>query len=147
MQRDPQHSPDALPEQEAQPPADENADTPFDHPEHRLVNAADTAPVQTKGVRSIWDIAAGAKSEGFAMAMVLAEMPAERAGPKPWAATVSREAGSTHVVGAQYPSNRWSDERTQQLRDRQAEFKPPRPAKGSRTRGKKVRAWDGEGME
>lgn len=126
---------------------DPDADTPFDYPEHRTVQAADTKPVKTTAARSIFDIAAWAESKGFAMQMILAEMPVETAGPTPWAATVTRKDGRTLVVGAQYPANRWTDERTQELRERQALFRPPRPAKGAKTRGKKVRAWDGEGYE
>lgn len=63
------------------------------------------------------------------------------------ATTVDRSADGVRCVGAQYPADRMTEEKAERERERRARQKPPRPSKRARTRGKKVRAWDGEGIE
>ena len=110
--------------------------------QQRIVSAATAQRVAVRAPASVWDLAAGVGLQTEAMGMVLAEMP-----PAPLRSTVTRVEGVVRVVGAAYPGNRWDDERIEQERARRARQKPPRPVKGARTRGKKVREWDGEGAE
>jgi hypothetical protein len=128
----------SLPAQEAQP-SDPDADTPFDYPERRTVQAADTKPVKTRAARSIWDAAVnGFGGAGFAM--VLAEMSAP--------CRIERDGDITRVVRLAHDETPEYIERERVRRELQR-FKcpPPRPTKRAKTRGKKVRAWDGEDME
>lgn len=128
-------------------PLDPDADTPYDYPVKTRVAAAGLPPPVTTAVRSIWDMAAVldqarrmARGGRFGDASGF-----KTSSPEPVkATTVVREGGVTRNVGAQYPANRWTEEREEQERQRRARQKPPRPVKGARTRGKKVRVWDGE---
>lgn len=61
--------------------------------------------------------------------------------------TIQREEGVVRCTGAAYPSNRWDAERIEQERARRAKQRPPKPTRAAKTRGKKVRAWDGEAVE
>ena len=123
---------------QAEGPPDPDADTPFDYPERRTVQAADAKPVKTKAARSIWDAAVnGFGGAGFAM--VLAEMPLYR---------VERGPGVVRVVRLQHDETpEFQAKETARREGQRFKCPPPRPTKGAKTRGKKVRAWDGEGTE
>jgi hypothetical protein len=122
------------------------ADTPWDFPARSLVAAADVPPPKTAAVSSIWGMAAlaasvkGMKAQGRfgAAAGFVASAPSP---------AVVREGPIVRVTGARYPADRWTEEREEQEKARRARQKPPRPTKKARTRGKKVRQWDGEGYE
>lgn len=60
------------------------------------------------------------------------------------APTVKREPGVVRVVGARYPDNRWTEEKEERERERRARQIVPRPTRRVITRGRTVRAWDGE---
>ena len=118
-----------------------DADDEFDYPEHRIVSATDAPPPVTTAAPSI-----------FAMAATfIAGKPARRYDFQPSApgrlaaSAVERAAGVTRVVGAQYPAARWTEEKAEAERVRRAKQRPPKPTKAARTRGEKVRAWDGDG--
>lgn len=124
-----------------EPPAP--VDDAFDFPEHRVVSAADAPPPVTRAPASI-----------FAMAATyLKGQPPRRYDFKPSepgrlaASAVERAAGVTRVVGAQYPAARWTPEKEEAERIRRAKQRPPKPTAGAKSRGKKVREWDGEGAE
>lgn len=53
----------------------------------------------------------------------------------------------TQCEGTRYPDARWTPEKAELERIRRAKQRPPRPPKGYRTRGKKVRKWDGDGFD
>jgi len=115
---------------------DDEADAmPMDQ---RIVSAATAPRLAIAAPASVWDLAAGMRTQAFGM--VLAELPPA----PPLRSTVTRDDGVVRVVGAAYPSNRWDEQREEQERERRARQKPPRPPKGARTRGRKVRVWDGE---
>lgn len=109
--------------------------------ERRIVSAATAPKLRTRAPASVWDLAGCLRTPAFGM--VLAEMPPA----PPLRSTVTRADGVVRVVGAAYPSNRWDAEREEQERVRRAKQRPPRPPKGARTRGRKVRVWDGEEVE
>lgn len=119
------------------------ADTAWDFPSKSVVKAVEVEPLFPAGPCSVFDLAGMAarlKKHGrFGDAAgFIASAPAP---------TVQREAGVVRVVGAAYPSNRWTDEREEQERARRARQKPPKPTKKAKTRGKKVRQWDGEEID
>ena len=136
------HGPDEDRDDEVQPDlfGDDEADLlPV---ERRIVSAATAPKLRTRAPASVWDLAApGLRTQAFGM--VLAEMPPA----PPLRAQVTRADGVVRVVGAAYPSNRWDAEREEQERIRRAKQRPPRPPKGARTRGRKVRVWDGEEID
>lgn len=110
--------------------------------ERRIVSAATAPRLRTRGPASVWDMAAAVGLQTRGLGMVLAELPPA----PPLRSVVQRGDGVVKVVGASYPANRWDAEREEQERIRRAKQKPPRPPKGARTRGKKVRQWDGEAV-
>lgn len=118
-------------------------DDAFDFPEHRVIAAADAPPPVTRAHASI-----------FAMAATFMKgQPSRRydfdATTRPGAlpVQVERAAGVTRVVGAQYPACRWTEEKAEAERIRRAKQRPPKPSARAKSRGKKVREWDGEGVE
>ena len=125
-----QAQPAGMPPQVEGPTDDEDADTPFDFPERRIVQAVDTKPVKTRAARSIWDAATnGFGGAGFAM--VLAEMPLYR---------VERGPGVVRVVRLQHDETPEFMEKERARREAQRFLcPPPRPTKGAKTRGKKVK--------
>lgn len=131
------------PEPEAQAPADE-ADDAFDYPVHRLVSAADAPPVPATGPSSIFDVEVLMRMSN---AMRLHGRTGHDEAFKAPVSEVVRSNGSAKVVGASYPANRWTAEREEAERERRARQKPPKPSKAAKTRGKKVREWDGEGVQ
>jgi hypothetical protein len=129
-------------------PDDEAPDTPFDFPAHRVVDAAGQPVPQTIAPRSIFDLAATVKAlrkggrfgaaSGFKVSKPAAPVQAP-----PYAAkvgTVERAPGDGVVrnTGAQYPANRWDDQREEQEKARRARQRPPRPPKGAKRRSKKL---------
>ena len=116
--------------------ADGMRDTAWDFPEHLQVAAADAPRVATTGPRSIFDLAGTAARlrAGGRFGAASGFLPS--AAPPP---TVQREPGVVRVTGAQYPANRWTEERQEQERQRRARQKPPRPTKRARTKSKKLR--------
>jgi len=108
-------------------------------PVHRIVSAADAPPVQTVAVSSIFGLAATVQSlkRGRFGA-------AEQFEPAPYRVERSYAEGTLRVI-------RQRPEETQEWQDRErarrAKQRPPKPSAKAKTRGKKVRAWDGEGEE
>ena len=138
----------AVADKPSPPPAPQvlgdDADTAFDFPVKLWRTTEDAAPMpSTIAPSSIFDLAATAlalKTRGrFGDAAGFEARP-----PRP---TVVRQDGVVRVVGGQYPANRWDAGREEQERQRRARQKPPRPTKKAKTRGKKVRRWDGEEFE
>lgn len=121
-----------------------DVDTPWDFPARSLVAAADVPPPKTAAVSSIWGMAAlvasvkGMKAQGRfgAAAGFVASSPSP---------AVVREGAVVRVTGARYPADRMTEAKEEAERQRRARQKPPKPSKKARTRGKKVRQWDGEG--
>lgn len=115
-------------------------DDEFDFPQHRVVAAAELPPPVTRAPTSIFAMAATIKA---ARRTAFSE---SRPAPLP-AVHVQRAHGITRVTGAQYPAARWTQEKAEAERARRAKQRPPRPTAAAKTRGKKVREWDGEGGE
>lgn len=126
---------------------DVDDDDPFySPPVHRVIPAADLPALEVTGPRSVFDMAAIVADAGRMLSAGLGRFgSAEQfTARRP---TVQREAGVVKVAGAAYPANRWDEERIEQERQRRARQRPPKPSGKAKTRGKKVRAWDGEGEE
>jgi hypothetical protein len=131
---------------------------PYLHPVHLLVAATDCiAPPPTRAPVSIFALGQ-AMHDATAMAAAIAAAARLRKRGRFGAAVgflpsrspapaVQREAGVVKVTGAAYPANRWTDEKAEAEQARRARQRPPKPTKGARTRGKKVRQWDGEGID
>lgn len=115
-------------------------DDAFDFPERRVISAAQAEPVRTTAPASIFALAASVKASGrpdFAPS-----------GPAPLpSVAVERRHGLVRNVGAMYPAGRWTPEKEEAERARRARQRPPKPTAAAKTRGKKVRAWDGESFE
>lgn len=113
-------------------------DTPWDFPQHHRVVAGHEPPPKTTGFSSVWDLAAAPRA--------LPRWRSPGSGDVPQAPTlrVEREAGRVLVVRLR-PEE--TEEWAERERIRRAKQRPPRPAKAAKTRGKKVRAWDGEVVE
>jgi hypothetical protein len=63
-------------------------------------------------------------------------------------AVVSSSAdGITRHTGAQYPANRWTEEREEAERQRRARQRPPKPTKAARTRSRKLLEMIGEDLD
>jgi hypothetical protein len=108
-------------------------------PVHRIVSAADAPPVQTVAVSSIFGLAATVQS------LKRGRFGApEQFEPAPYRVERSYADGTLRVI-------RQRPEETQEWQDRErarrAKQRPPKPSAKAKTRGKKVRAWDGEGEE
>ena len=108
-------------------------------PVHRIVSAADAPPVQTVAVSSIFGLAATVQSLKRGRFGT-----AEQFEPAPYRVERSYADGTLRVI-------RQRPEETQEWQDRErarrAKQRPPKPSAKAKTRGKKVRAWDGEGEE
>ena len=123
-------------------------DDPFySAPVHRMIRADELPAPEVRGPRSVFDMAAIVADAGRMLSAGLGRFGSAEQFAPPKRLTVQREAGVTRVAGAAYPANRWDDERIEQERQRRARQKPPKPTGKAKTRGKKVRAWDGEGDE
>jgi hypothetical protein len=120
---------------------------------HAWTAAADAPAPVTRAPRSIFDMVSVIKAAGkmakrgrFGAASGFKVTPTTSPYPEQ-APTVERADGVVRVAGARYPSNRWDDAREERERERRARQRPPKPVKKAKTRGKKVRQWDGEGIE
>jgi hypothetical protein len=120
-----------------------NSDDEFDFPQQRVLTAAERPPPKTRAPASI-----------FAFADRLAKGPRVRAPSYAasvpgalHAVSVERSGSVTRVVGAAFPSNRMTPEKEEAERARRARQRPPKPTRGAKTRGRKVREWDGEAMD
>jgi hypothetical protein len=118
----------------------DDEDTAYDFPTRLRTVAGRQAPPHTAAAPSIWALAAAAaRSKPSKSAKPRAAPPA--AGPL---LRVEREDGRVRVV-------RLRPEETQEWAERErlrrAKQRPPKPTKAAKSRGKKVRAWDGEAVE
>ena len=113
-------------------------DTTFDIPHRAVIPAAALPPPETKAPRSIFDLAA--QFRGVPRVRFREQAPAKL----PSTYRVEREAGRVRVIRVR-PEE--TEERIEQERQRRARQRPPRPTAKAKTRGKKVRAWDGETIE
>jgi hypothetical protein len=117
------------------------ADTAWDYPKQRTRPAAEAPQPRTRAPSCVWDVAAiGAATK----AMRAKGRFGDAAGFTAPAPAVVREGGTVRVIGAQYPAGRMTDDKAEAEKQRRARQMPPKPAKGARTRGVKVRLWDGE---
>jgi hypothetical protein len=108
-------------------------------PVHRIVSAADAPPVQTVAVSSIFGLAATVQSlkRGRFGA-------AEQFEPAPYRVERSYAEGTLRVI-RQRPEE--TAEWQERERVRRAKQRPPKPSAKVRTRGKKVRQFDGESFD
>jgi hypothetical protein len=114
-------------------------DIPEPAPVRRVVSAADAPPVQTVAVSSIFGLAAtvqSLKAGRFGAA--------EQFEPAPYRVERSYADGTLRVIRQRPEETAEWQEREQRRRAKQ---RPPKPSAKVKTRGKKVRAWDGEGEE
>ncbi len=131
------------------PPEDDDEDAeptaPFVHVVLSAEETAAAAAPYTRAPRSIFDLAAAAAASkalraGGRFGAAGGFVPSAQQ-PAP---AVQREGGVVRVTGARYPADRWTEEKAEAERQRRARQKPPRPTAKAKTRGRKVRAWDGE---
>jgi hypothetical protein len=108
-------------------------------PVHRIVSAADAPPVQTVAVSSIFGLAATVQSLKRGRFGT-----AEQFEPAPYRVERSYADGTLRVI-RQRPEE--TAEWQERERVRRAKQRPPKPSAKAKTRGKKVRAWDGEGTD
>ncbi len=122
--------------------SDEEQDAATDAVIQRWLPATTTAPPpRTRGLSTVFDLVKPHPAD-----LVLCRRFAQQADrDAPRFTVVRRESGAVQVVGGQYPDNRWTEERAAQEVARRARQRPPKPTFKAKTRGKKVRAWDGEG--
>lgn len=114
-------------------------DAPEPPPVHRIVRAADAPPVQTVAVSSIFGLAATVQSlkRGRFGA-------AEQFEPAPYRVERSYADGAVRVIRQRPEETAEWQEREAARRARQ---RPPKPTAKAKTRGKKVRRWDGEDLD
>lgn len=123
----------------------ERDDIPEPGPVHRIVSAADAEPLKVIPVSSIFGLAAtfkGLQRGRFGAAQADEDAPPKE--PAPY--RVERSwADGVHRVIRQRPEEtaEWQEREAR----RRAKQRPPKPTAKAKTRGKKVRAWDGEGVE
>lgn len=110
-------------------------------PVHRIVPAAGCARPSTRGLVSVFDLARQDGTRGLRLAM---QSASGASGQDRRFTQAQRDAGTTRVTGGQYPADRWTAEREAHELARRARQRPPRPTAKAKTRGRKVRAWDGE---
>lgn len=117
-------------------------DDAFDFPERRVISARQAEPVKTRAPASIFAMAGMLRSARPARPAFAVSAPAALP-----AVAVERREGVTRIVGAMYPAGRWTPEKEEAERIRRAKQRPPKPTAAAKTRGKKVREWDGEASE
>ncbi len=105
-------------------------------PVRRIVSAADAPPVQTMAVSSIFGLAATVQSlkRGRFGA-------SEQFEPAPYRVERSYADGTLRVIRQRPEETAEWQEREERRRAKQ---RPPKPTAKAKTRGKKVRQWDGE---
>ncbi|MDT7834977.1 hypothetical protein [Aquabacterium sp. OR-4] len=115
----------------------DDEDTAYDFPTRRRTLAGREPPPPTGAASSIWALAAAAsRSKGKARP----GKPQDIAAPAPLI-RVDREDGRVRVVRLR-PEE--TEEWAERERLRRARQRPPKPTKAAKSRGKKVRVWDGE---
>lgn len=119
----------------------EDDDDAWDFPVRRIVRATDAEPIRSRAPASIFDFAARLASSRRKPPEAQDSQPAKLP-----AVAVHRANGTTRIVGGMYPANRWTPEKEEAERIRRAKQRPPKPPKAAKTRGRKVREWDGEVM-
>jgi hypothetical protein len=119
----------------------DDEDTAYDFPTRLRTVAGRQAPPHTAAASSIWALAAAAARSKPSKAAKPRATASAAAGPL---LRVEREDGRVRVV-------RLRPEETQEWAERErvrrAKQRPPKPTKAAKSRGKKVRAWDGEAVE
>ena len=127
-------------EAKTDPATQDDEDTPFDFPRHCRSVAGQDPPPQTLAAPSIWALAAAVRAEPRKQAKpdLVSAAPA----PAP-SYRVEREAGRVRVVRLR-PEE--TEEWAERERIRRAKQRPPKPTKAAKSRGKKVRVWDGEAV-
>lgn len=124
---------------------EDDADAAYLYPTRTCVPAAGTTAPVSRSPASIFDAAAIVAAAQMLRSGGRFGAPEQfKAQPAP---QVTRVDGVVRVVGARYPANRWDDARQEQEQARRARQRPPKPTKRAKTRGKKVRRWDGEEFE
>ena len=108
-------------------------------PVHRIVSAADAPPVQTVAVSSIFGLAATVQSLKRGRFGT-----AEQFAPPPYRVERSYADGTLRVIRQRPEETAEWQEREHRRRAKQ---RPPKPSAKAKTRGKKVRQWDGEGTD
>jgi hypothetical protein len=108
-------------------------------PVHRIVSAADAPPVQTVAVSSIFGLAATVQSLKRGRFGT-----AEQFAPPPYRVERSYADGTLRVI-RQRPEE--TAEWQERERVRRAKQRPPKPSAKVRTRGKKVRQFDGDSFD
>lgn len=132
------HLPERQPVHEPEDPDDDE----WDHPVRRIVSATEATPIRTRAPASIFAMAGMLRSARPARPAFAVSAPAALP-----AVAVERREGVTRIVGAMYPAGRWTPEKEEAERVRRAKQRPPKPTAAAKTRGKKVREWDGEASE
>ena len=108
-----------------------------DAPTQRTVSATTAPAVKTTALSSIFTIADAAKAaESLRRCGRFGDAPGFTAPTR-----VERDGDRVRVIRL-LPQE--TEEWQEKERIRRAKQRPPRPVKGAKTRGKKVRAWDGE---
>jgi hypothetical protein len=113
---------------------------PDDMPVHRVVALAEAEPLHIRAVTSVFNLAAAAAR------LKRGRFGADEQFTAPAPYRVERSyADGVHRVIRQRPEEtaEWQEREAA----RRARQRPPKPTAKARTRGKKVRAWDGEGEE
>jgi hypothetical protein len=109
-------------------------------PVHRIVSAADAPPVQTVAFASVFTMADAAKAAKALQQF--GRFGAEQASePAPYRVERSYADGTLRVIRQRPEETAEWQEREQRRRAKQ---RPPKPTAKAKTRGKKVRQWDGE---
>lgn len=116
----------------------ERDDVPEPMPVHRLVSAADAEPLRPTGFSSVFGMADAAKAS---KALRQHGRFGAASGFEPAPYRVEREFGRVRVVRLQVQD---TEEWQERERVRRAKQRPPKPTAKAKTRGKKVRRWDGE---
>jgi len=122
----------------------EDDDDDWDYPERRIVSAATAGPApETRAAPSIFAMAASIAADRAMRRPAASDFAPSAPGALP-VIQVHRLDGVTRVAGAMYPAGRWTEEKAEAERARRARQRPPKPTKAAKTRGRKVREWDGE---
>lgn len=118
----------------------ERDDVPEPMPVHRTVSAAEAEPLRQLGVSSVFGMADAALA-AKALRQFGRFGAAQASEPAPYRVERSYADGSTRVI-RQRPEE--TEEWQERERVRRAKQRPPKPTAKAKTRGKKVRRWDGE---
>lgn len=111
---------------------------PADQPVHRMVRAADLPPVKTTAPASIFTLADAAQVSRQLRAF---GRFGDAAGFAPAPVRIERDCDGVRVIRLQAQE---TEEWQERERARRAKQRPPKPVRAAKTRGKKVRGWDGE---